>query len=132
SDGDPIMVVEAKKEGVYFDLPDAFKPGEMSSYISLSKLLSDENIDSAARQVRRYCQDIGCEFACISNGREWIFFKTFERGKRWETLNAFVARKIEFFSSEYTKAYNSLSYNAITSKLSLPILLTSLSQKDRS
>lgn len=130
-DDDPIIVVEAKKDGVYFELPDAFKPGELSAYIPLARLLSDKNIEAAAKQVRRYCQDIGCEFACITNGREWIFFKTFERGKRWESLNAFVAREISFYSAEYTKAYNTLSYNAITSKLSLSALLTSGAQKDR-
>jgi predicted ATPase len=131
-DDDPIIVVEAKKEGVFFELPLPVKSDETSAYISLGKLLSDPHIDAAARQVRRYCQDIGCEYACITNGNEWIFFKSFEKGKRWETLNAFVIRSLSFFSMEYTRAYNALSHNAITTNFSLPQLLTSNSLRDRS
>jgi hypothetical protein len=128
---DAIMLVEAKRDGAFFTLPISAKSQETFSYIAINKLLSDSNINSAIRQVRGYCQDIGCEFACITNGNEWIFFKTFERGKRWETLNAFVVRSLSHFVTEYTHAYNSLSYIAITTRLSLPELLTSTPDRDR-
>lgn len=82
-------------------------------------------------QVRTYCIDTGCEFACVTNGHEWIFFKTFEKGKRWESLQAFVVRSLSFFKSDYTKAFNSLSYLAITENSSLNTLLTSAPPKDR-
>lgn len=58
-------------------------------------------------------------------------FKTFEKGKRWETLQAFVVRSLEFFKLEYTKAINSLSFTAIIDNSSLPILLSSTLPKDR-
>jgi hypothetical protein len=132
SNGDALILVEAKREGVYFELPAAVNPGETSSYQPISKLLTDPATKSAMQQVRQYCQDIGCEFAAISNGHEWIFFKTFEKGKRWEMLQAFVARSLEFFNREYTRAYNALSYNAIVERLSLSGLLTSSPPRDRS
>jgi GTPase SAR1 family protein len=97
----------------------------------INKLLSNENIKAAIHQVRNYCFDTGCEYACITNGHEWIFFKTFEKGRRWDSLQAFVIRNLSFFSKEYTRAINTFSFTAITENSSLPILLTSSLPKDR-
>ncbi|MGY3496622.1 hypothetical protein [Bradyrhizobium sp. USDA 4502] len=131
ANGEDLLFVEAKKEGVYFDLPIPNKASETSTFISLGKLLSDSNIRTAISQVRTYCFDTGCEYACVTNGHEWIFFKTFEKHKRWESLQAFVVRSLSFFDSEYTKAVNHFSYVAITERSSLPTLLTSAPPKDR-
>lgn len=131
ANGDDLLFVEAKKEGEFFVLPISFKNGELSCFLSISKLLSDKNIKEAITQVRTYCFDSGCEYACITNGHEWIFFKTFEKNKRWETLQAFVIRDLNFFSEEYTKAINNFSFIAISEHASLPALLTSAPPKDR-
>lgn len=132
SNEDPIIFIEAKKDGIYFELPRPIKEDESSTYIRIDKLLTDQSIRAAMTQVRTYCQDTGCEFAAITNGNEWIFFKTFERGKRWETLQAFVVRSLVYFEREYTKAYNELGFVSVTDYLSLQDLLTSSSPKDRS
>lgn len=130
--GDDLLFIEAKKEGLYFEIPVAYSSKETSSYVSIKKLISDENIGKAVKQVRNYCFDTGCEYAAITNGHEWIFFKTFERGKRWDELQAFVVRKLSFFVDEYTKAINSFSFTAITENASLSSLLTTFKPKDRS
>ena len=83
-------------------------------------------------QVRKYCLDLGCEFASITNGHEWIFFKIFERSKKLTSLNAFVIRSLDYFEDDYTRARNSLSYRSITDRLSLVSLLTSNALHDRS
>ena len=129
---DDLLFIEAKKEGHFFNLPIPSNLHETFSYIPIKKIISDENIKLAMNQVRTYCFDTGCEFACITNGHEWIFFKTFEKGKRWEDLQAFVIRSLHFFINEYTKATNSLSFVAINELSSLPILLSSTKPKDRS
>jgi predicted kinase len=131
ANGDDWLFIEAKKEGLYFELPVPNNPTETSTFISIKKLLTDENVRAAMEQVRKYCFDSGCEYACVTNGHEWIFFKTFEKGKRWETLQAFVVRGLEFFRAEYTKAWNNLSFAAITDRSSLPTLLASAPPKDR-
>ena len=77
--GDDLLFIEAKKEGVFFELPLPYSASERSTYISIKKLISDENIRTAIHQVRNYCFDAGCEYAGITNGHEWIFFKTFEK-----------------------------------------------------
>jgi hypothetical protein len=131
TNGDDLLFIEAKKEGVYFETPIPYKQEETFSYIGINKLLSNENIKAAIHQVRNYCFDTGCEYACITNGHEWIFFKTFEKGRRWDSLQAFVIRNLSFFSKEYTRAINTFSFTAITENSSLPILLTSSLPKDR-
>jgi hypothetical protein len=129
--GDDLLFIEAKRSGFYFELPNAKKQGETCSYLSVSELLTDDNIKSAMYQVREYCLNTGCEFAGITNGYEWILFKVFEKGKRWDTLKAFVIRGIDFFSKKHTKAINGLAYHSITEQASLIELLTSLPPKDR-
>lgn len=132
TNGDDLLFIEAKKTGVYFEIPISYSENETSCYISINKLLTNNNIKSAMQQVRTYCFDTGCEYACITNGIEWIFFKTFEKGRRWESLQAYVIRNLDFFEKEYTKAFNSLSFISITEKSTLPILLSSSFPKDRS
>lgn len=129
---DPLILIEAKKEGLFFELPHPPNEDETSSYIGIGKLLTDQNIKSAMTQVRTYCLDTGCEFACVTNGHEWIFFKIFERTKRWEALQAFIVRNLTFFELEHTRAYNLFSYRSITERISLPSLLTSTPPLDRS
>jgi predicted type IV restriction endonuclease len=132
STGEPLILVEAKREGIFFTLPDDDFDDKLSGYISISKLITDPSIRDAVTQVRNYCLDTGCEYAGITNGHEWIFFKIFERNKRWQSLRAFVIRNLDFFSAEYTRARNFLSYRSITDKLSLVSLLTSSPPQDRS
>lgn len=129
--GDHYLFIEAKKEGIFFNIPIPHKKNETSSYIPIKKLLSDNNIKSAMRQVREYCFDTGCEFACITNGHEWIFFKTFEKGKPWQDMQAFVIRNLNFFIDDYTKAINFFSFDAIFDEASLSALLSSALPKDR-
>lgn len=129
--GEDLLFIEAKKEGVFFDLPIPYSTSEKSAYIPIKKLVSDGKIKAALKQVRTYCFDTGCEYAGITNGHEWIFFKTFEKGRRWEDLQAFVIRGLTYFTGEYTKAINALSFIAITENASLSSLLTTYKPKDR-
>ena len=127
SNGDPLLIIEAKKEGISFELPIPHNKNETYGYVSLNKLITDVSVSKAIRQVKNYCYDLGAEFACVTNGHEWVFFKTFEKGKKWETLQAFVIRGLCFFETSYTKAQNSLSFIATTENAALSELLNKFS-----
>lgn len=114
SNGDDLLFLEAKKEGVYFELPNNFNGTKLSRHILVKTLLTDSNIKSAMEQVWAYCMEEGCEFAGITNGHEWIFFKTFEKGKNWRNLKALVIKNNMFFSEEFTEAVNTLGYESIS------------------
>ena len=132
SDGSHLLFIEAKREGIFFELPIAHDALQLSCYITIAKLLTDPNIKSAMSQVRTYCLETGCEYACITNGHEWVFFKTFEKGKKWDSQSAFVIRGLQFFKTEYIKARNTFSFIAITENASLVSALSTTLPKDRS
>lgn len=131
ANGNDLLFVEAKRTGVYFELPKPHNAAETSCFKSIAQLHTDANIKEAMTQVRNYCMDSGCEFGAITNGHEWIFFKIFEKGKRWDSLQAFVVRGPEYFRDENTSALNNFSFISVTERASLTELLTSAPPKDR-
>lgn len=67
-----ILIIEAKKEGDYFELPAEQTP---RIEYSMPSLLRDyENVRRAIEQVTRYCQSRGVPFAAITNGHQMISF----------------------------------------------------------
>jgi len=114
-----LVFIEAKKEGVSFTLPQPFCEDGNSALIKIKTLMTDANINKAMIQVQDYCIKTGCEYACISNGHQWIFFKTFERHQDWRNLPAFVIRSLRFFCEDFTESVNILGYTALTEKASL-------------
>lgn len=131
-DGGRVLIVEAKKEGNYFRLPEAIVLQDSGSYVNLRALLTEEPINSAITQVRTYCLDKGCDIAAITNGHEWIFFKAFEKDADWRTLKAFVINGLGYFDKHIIEAVNHLSYTSIISNGSLRRLLldTNTSHRD--
>jgi hypothetical protein len=119
TDGQFVLVLEAKKEGTYFELPESLiKKGE-ATYIQVKTLMTDDEIKKAIQQVHQYCVSVGCQYAGITNGNQWIFFRTFEPGQEWRNLRAFVISGLDYFSARFTEASNTLGYTAIKDKGSL-------------
>lgn len=106
------LVIEAKKEGVSFNLP-VSSSKDRYNFITVETLLTDNNIRKTIEQVRGYCDEIGCEFACITNGHEWVFFKCYERNKNWKKLKALTIPSLSCFSENFTHLYNILSFDAL-------------------
>jgi hypothetical protein len=70
-------------------------------------------------KVRAYCLNSGCEFAAVTNGQQWIFFKTFQNAQDWREIRAFVVGEIAYFSKLFIEAHNNFSYNAIVDNAAL-------------
>lgn len=111
--GGDFLFIEAKKEGEYFSLPKGFNSHALFGYIFMKTLLTKKNTADAINQVRSYCMEEGCEYACITNSNVWIFFKTFERNKNWKNLKAFVIKDVKYFSEHFIDANNNFSFDAI-------------------
>ena len=118
-----ILFIEAKKEGSYFTLPAAFDTTQLSTFLRVKTLLTDKPLGLAIEQVRGYCTRSGCEYAAVTNGQQWVFFKTFERQRDWRQLNAFVIRDLHYFSDKFSEATTNFGYVALTEKASLQQLL---------
>ena len=130
--GDSLLLfIEAKKEGIYFSIPTRFDQAELCAQIKVKSLLTDTNIRKAMLQVQQYCISRGCEYASITNGHQWIIFKTFERNHDWRNLNAIVIKSPSYFCDSFTDAINILGYTAIAENASLIKALGGLHQLKR-
>ena len=101
----PVLIIESKKAGIYFELPNNINIKKNFQKIAIDKLLSDENIKSAINQVKEYAEDLLCQYAAITNGLVWIIFKiTATNQKGWKKLPAFVIKNLDFFEKDFTTA----------------------------
>jgi hypothetical protein len=66
-----LLIVEAKKEGVYFDLPVGM---ENLEYSIPGLLRTTPALKSAMEQVAGYCQSRGVPYAGVSNGHQFVIF----------------------------------------------------------
>jgi len=117
-----ILIIEAKKEGIYFNLPHIFKTKPQIT--TIKKISSDNNISEALTQARNYCLAQGSRFGAITNGHEWIVFISFEDGKKWENLTCYIIPHITDFSKHYTEIHSFMSYTAICRENSLSMHLS--------
>lgn len=123
--GQAALVVEAKREGVWFTLPkQAAASSGRPEFASIRTLLTDPDTKDALNQARAYCLDIGCTFGCITNGHEWIVFRAFEPGTDWKSLRAFVVPSLEAMDAAFTKVFNALSYKCVSFDGSLNALIS--------
>ena len=117
--GKPILIVEAKRTGVYFDLPSNFNHKKLFRAVKTKTLLTTEPLKAAIVQAQRYCSDEGCEYGGVSNGHQFIFFKSFQKGKAWRDLTALVVSDIAWFGDCFTDAVALLGYSAVIERHSL-------------
>jgi hypothetical protein len=91
-DGQPWMVVEAKRKGVYFQIDPAPTRGphrgrSIQSFVTRG----GQPLRDATAQAARYCNDTGTALACVTNGLQWLFYRGLSRdGLSWQVGNAFV------------------------------------------
>ncbi|HEX5310029.1 MAG TPA: hypothetical protein VFW38_13235 [Solirubrobacteraceae bacterium] len=85
------IIVEAKRDGVYFDLPAGIGPGvvQLPTITEGSPAVGD-----AVKQVLRYCQDRGVPIAVVTNGHQVIAFMAF----RQDAVPPLAARALVFDS----------------------------------
>ncbi|TLT06213.1 hypothetical protein FE243_08695 [Aliarcobacter thereius] len=121
--GKTFLVVEAKKISIKFAFS-TFKE-ITNNKIKVKILMKDENTKIAIEQVKRYCNDIGCNVACITNGEEWAFFRTFIDGKQWQDGNAYILTSIDDFISEFNFINQNLTYKKVVNDFSFKKLFES-------
>jgi hypothetical protein len=101
------LVIEAKREGIYFDLPAGFtKP-----VCKLSTLTEPHKaIDSAIRQAMHYCQDRSIPLGAVCNGHQLIAFL----GSRADGIPPIEGNCLVFYSlsdmlSQFRMVWDNLS-----------------------
>mgnify|MGYP003575433208 FL=1 len=115
----PILVIESKKTGKYFELPKNLNGANNYQKITVDKLLTDKYIKEAIFQVKEYCEDLGCNYGCICNGEIWIFFNINSSYAPWKKQPAYVIKNLKFFSENFTTPFNVFGYENIINNSSL-------------
>ncbi len=119
TNGKPVLIIEAKRTGVYFDLPSNYNHKKAFRAVKTRTLLTSEALKKAIFQAQRYCADEGCEYGAVTNGTQFILFKAFQKGKAWRDLTALVVSDIAWFETNFTDAVSLIGYAAVLEKQSL-------------
>lgn len=111
------MVIEAKREKINFN----FQQYSIitNKKIKIKVLMKDDNVKETITQVKNYCNDIGCNYACITNGHEWAFFRTYIEGKSWLEGDAFIIYSLDNFIDNFSNISSYLTFNKIVKEYSL-------------
>lgn len=108
----PYVAVEAKREGVAFDLPTTRVPHR---HLKLDgTLTTNRKVKDAVEQVRRYCDDEGIRYAVATNGYCWIVFRAIREDMPWRKGPARLFPSHEYIEEHFTSFWNLLSYEAIS------------------
>lgn len=110
------LVIEAKRENIDFNFAD-YKDIK-NNKIKVKLLMKDSNTKETIEQVKNYCNDIGCNYACITNGHEWAFFRTYINGKSWLDGNAYVLSSLQDIIDNFQDVNKYLTYNKIVKEYS--------------
>lgn len=115
--GDPLLIVEAKSVEFDFALP--VNGAHLSHHIKISALNTDSIVYKAMQQARGYANDCGAIFCCVTNGKQWYFFKTTLARKKWTEQRAFYISTPSYFIENYIDAIKLFSYDQMVKNNSL-------------
>jgi predicted type IV restriction endonuclease len=110
------LIIEAKKEKINFNFSQYSEI--RNNKIKVKLLMKDVHTANTINQVKNYCNDIGCNYACITNGHEWAFFRTFIDGKGWQEGNAYIISSLKAFIENFNEINAHLTYNKIVKEYS--------------
>lgn len=122
-----VMVFEAKKESLYFEVPLTDKP----SLLPIKSLSSKDNpnLTAAMNQVKTYAQDLGISIAVITNGLQYIaFLASREDGQAPMSGMAAVFTSLEQIREHFTTFWNYFSYEGVLKDNLKTILLRKASE----
>lgn len=111
-DGKPMMVLEAKKIGRSFNLPQNLTKQRLTTYRKLRAIASPSLIE-ALDQCLRYAQHTGAIYACATNGCDWILFKPSHSFRALPDAMVIIFNGIDQVISRIDQFADLLSYSAI-------------------
>lgn len=108
--GIPQIIIEAKKAGVWFEIPKAYghRRYKISGSISGVPFLTD-----AISQVRNYCINLGVRFAAVTNGYQFFLFPAFSPGRKWEETEGLVFHSTDDLLKNFGLFWNILSSESV-------------------
>ncbi len=105
------MIVEAKREGEYFELPLAKKA---KRYRIQTLVTGNAALRRALVQVAAYCQSAGCAIAVVTNGHQFVvFIASRDDGKPPLEGDAIAFISLQQIAEEFVSFWNLLSKQGV-------------------
>ena len=117
------LVVEAKREGIIFEIPAGLTKQHTMPIKSL--IISNKEIKDAIEQARLYCSRRGVQLALITNGHQYVAFLA-SRVDGLDVLegNALVFDSLQMMLDNFNQAWNCLSKSGVEENRLLRLLTT--------
>ncbi len=108
--GDKILfLVEAKKEGLGFEIPPNFKNRH---YVINGTLAKCTELKKTIEQARHYCDDKGIKIAIVSNGHQYVIFEAITVGTPWREGKCIVFNGFEEIETNFNIFFKYLNKNS--------------------
>jgi ABC-type lipoprotein export system ATPase subunit len=103
--------VEAKKEGVSFDMPISKKT---IRYKLNGSARTNEELYNAINQAHYYAVEKGIRYAIVTNGYAWVVFRAMREDMSWREGHAIAFSSAGLIKDKFTEFWNLLSWEAIS------------------
>lgn len=106
------FLIEAKKEGISFELPEDLS---RRSYIIEGIISKNKDIMNAIEQASRYCYEKGIRFAVITNGHQFIVFEGLKIGSEWRKGKCLIFKSHQDIEDNFILFWNLFNKNSVNS-----------------
>ncbi len=107
----PLFILEAKREGIIFELPPNFKDRHYKINGTISEC---KELIKAMEQVHEYCAEIGVKIAIISNGHQYVIFEALKIGTSWRNGKCVVFNGLEDIEQHFGLFFKYLNKNSVS------------------
>ncbi len=106
----PVLVVEAKKLLRRFEIP---TDREVTIYSMSGIVRNWTEAWVAIQQARAYCDAIGARYALVTNGTQFIVFRSISDGKAWDKLKFLAFASLDVVEQNFQVFYECLARSQI-------------------
>lgn len=128
ANGEPWLVVEAKRAGTTFDIQAPTGASANSTVQHLARVFerAGRSFQDTVKQATRYCNDHAVAFGCVTNGLQWVFLRGLSQEREpWRAGSALVFRCPEEVVGRFDEFWPALARDAAGT----PQLARALSQR---
>jgi hypothetical protein len=111
SDNRKYLIIEAKREGIPFDVPMTFS--SRRRYKINGSIKTSPEIIKAVEQAQIYCVENAVRYAVVTNGYAWIIFRAYREDIPWRQGDMLIFPSAGDIKSNFIRFWNILSYPAI-------------------
>jgi len=106
----PVLILEAKKSGEYFEIP---KDKTNRAYKINGAISTTKKLMGAINQVQHYCTETGSKYAAVSNGHQFVIFPAISIGKPWRDGFCVIYSSLNDIRANFSQFWNTLAYENV-------------------